>query len=340
MSYVTIFAGNSVNGTYSTLQALQAAGNHTTLAYTHMLLCGLKAWATRTAADGAEEARKMCGGHGYMVISGLPEIVNSVLATCTFEGENYVMWGQVSHYLTKRLDAATLPADLVYLEAYCADMTSSCKAVGTDFRESRVLLDIFRRRAAKCIVEAYNLVAAAEKGNGLSREQAENKHATSLIVAARAHIELYVLEASIKQLASLPADTDMSIKAALNRLVSLFGLSTISSPFSPFAASFLGDRYISASQILEMRDQTDQLIQELLPDIVALTDAWSFTDASLQSALGCKDGDVYHRIMAWTRRLPVNVEAKNNGGVFKAGWEQYISPFLRENRERRSGSRL
>ncbi|PVH81351.1 acyl-CoA oxidase [Cadophora sp. DSE1049] len=329
-SYVAIFAWTSINITYSALPALQAAGNHTTLAYTHMLLCGLKAWATQTAADGAEEARKMCGGHGYMLISGLPEIVNSVLATrnLTFEGENYVRWGQVSHYLMKGLDAETLPADLVYLETYYADMTSSCKSVGIDFRDSHVLLDVFRRRAAKCIVEAHDLVCAAEKGNGLSREQAQNKHAPSLIVGARAHIEVYILEASIKQLASLPVDTDMSIKAVLTRLVSLFGLSTISSPFSPFAASFLSDGYLSAAQILEMRDQIEQLIQELLPDILAIC------------ALGCKDGDVYRRIMGWTRQLPINVPAKNNGGVFKAGWEQYIAPFLRENRERRFGSRL
>ncbi|KAH7400221.1 hypothetical protein BKA64DRAFT_694778 [Cadophora sp. MPI-SDFR-AT-0126] len=339
-SYITIFAWASVNGIYSALPDLQAAGNHTTLAYTHMLLCGLKTWATQTAADGAEDARKMCGGHGYMVITGLPDIVNSLLATCTFEGENYVMWGQVSHYLMKGLDAKALPADLVYIKTYQEDLTSSCKSVGTDFRHSHVLLEIFRRRAAKCMIEAYNLVSGAQKGNGMSREQAENKYAPTLIIAARAHIEVYVLEASIKQLASLPADTAMSIKAVLARLVSLFGLSTISSPFSSFAASFLGDGYLSSAQILEMRDQTDQLIQELLPEIVALTDAWCFTDASLQSALGCKDGDVYRRLMAWTRQLPINVETRNNGGVFKAGWEQYIAPFLRENRDRRYGSRL
>ncbi|KAK0102676.1 hypothetical protein ONS95_006278 [Cadophora gregata] len=340
MSYVTIFAWASLNGVYSGLQALQAAGNHTTLPYTHMLLCGLKAWASQTAADGAEEARRLCGGHGYLIISGLPDIVNSVRATPTFEGENYVMWGQVAHYMMKGLDAETLPPDLVYLETYSADSKSSCKPVGTDFRDSHVLLDIFRRRAAKCIIEAHDLVVSAQKGHGLSREESEDKHALKLILAGRAHIEVYILEANIKHLASLPADTDESIRVVLTRLISLFGLSTISSPFVPFTASFLGNGYLSAAQIREIDDQADQLIQELLPDIVALTDAFSFTDACLQSALGCKDGDVYRRIMAWTRQLPINVEANNNGGVFKAGWEQYIEPFLRESRERRFKSRL
>lgn len=100
-AYATIFASNTVNKTYKLLLSQQAQGNHNMLPHIHMLMSGLKAWTTQNAADGAEDARKACGGHGYLVISGLPEIVSSVTACCTFEGENYVLWKQVSRYLMK-----------------------------------------------------------------------------------------------------------------------------------------------------------------------------------------------------------------------------------------------
>jgi len=82
-----------------------------------------------------------------------------------------------------------------------------------------------------------------------------------------------------------------------------------------------------------MRAEIDILLDKLLPDAVALTDAWSFSDASLASALGCKDGDVYNRIMTWTKQLPMNVNANENRGVWEDGWRQ-IKPFLEMGKAR------
>jgi acyl-CoA oxidase len=41
---------------------------------------------------------------GYMVISGLPDIIGAVAGGATFEGENYVLWQQTARYLLKQLD--------------------------------------------------------------------------------------------------------------------------------------------------------------------------------------------------------------------------------------------
>jgi len=83
-SYINVLAWKSANSAYLDLKARQESGDHSTLPYIHMLVCGLKAWSAQTAFDGAEEARKICGGHGYLAMSGLPEIVTSVSAACTF----------------------------------------------------------------------------------------------------------------------------------------------------------------------------------------------------------------------------------------------------------------
>lgn len=53
--------------------------------------CGLasaiQAVCTRIAADGIEDCRKACGGHGYLSSSGLPEMLGNFLQQCTVEGK-------------------------------------------------------------------------------------------------------------------------------------------------------------------------------------------------------------------------------------------------------------
>ena len=49
------------------------------LAQGHATLAGLKALVTRMCTDGMEEARKCCGGHGYLLSSGIPELLGFAL---------------------------------------------------------------------------------------------------------------------------------------------------------------------------------------------------------------------------------------------------------------------
>ncbi|KAJ1464704.1 acyl-CoA dehydrogenase/oxidase C-terminal [Baffinella frigidus] len=53
--------------------------------------------------DGIEESRKCCGGHGYLLSSGIPELLGYALQHCTAEGDNYVMAQQASRFLLKTL---------------------------------------------------------------------------------------------------------------------------------------------------------------------------------------------------------------------------------------------
>jgi acyl-CoA oxidase len=38
---------------------------------------------TTTTAEGIEDCRKCCGGHGYLAASGLPELLGDYLQNCT-----------------------------------------------------------------------------------------------------------------------------------------------------------------------------------------------------------------------------------------------------------------
>jgi hypothetical protein len=45
--------------------------------------------------DAIEECRKLCGGHGYLCASGLPELFAVYVPACTYEGDNVVLLLQV-----------------------------------------------------------------------------------------------------------------------------------------------------------------------------------------------------------------------------------------------------
>ena len=60
-TYAILFASQAFFAEYEELSAGQDKGDYRGLPYMHGLSSGLKAWATQTAADGAEDARRCCG---------------------------------------------------------------------------------------------------------------------------------------------------------------------------------------------------------------------------------------------------------------------------------------
>ncbi|KAI8271308.1 Peroxisomal acyl-coenzyme A oxidase 1 [Colletotrichum sp. SAR11_239] len=122
---------------------------------------------------------------------------------------------------------------------------------------------------------------------------------------------------------------DEELKCVLERLRSVFALSTIVNPQSADALTFVEDGFLSEEQLDEIRHTLGRLLDELLPDAIGLTDAWDFTDAGLGSAIGRKDGEAYETLMSWTRQLPINKMVKRNGGVHPEAWRKYIRPALK-----------
>ncbi|KAL5365154.1 hypothetical protein BJX96DRAFT_181436 [Aspergillus floccosus] len=320
-AYAILSASKSFDEVYYGFVPERAKGRLDRLSYIHGLSTGLKAWATTIASAGADEARKMCGGHGYVALSGLPDMVATVSATATFEGDNYVMWQQLVRYLFKQIHAyisaeavdAEMQEYLEGLKPYLGEKGS----IQTDpdrLYEPATLLSIFRHRSHRLLAMAHVLVTQESKETSLA--DAWNKHMMIVLSAGHAYAE-YIILRSFQDWVSKIQMTEPSLHLPLSRMCTLFALTTIVSPVSTFyAVPFAEDGMLSLDQLMHMRATINDLLDLLLPDIVALTDAWDFTDASLCSALGCRDGNVYERLMSWTRQLPVN-----NGDVVGKFWE-------------------
>ncbi|EXJ54443.1 hypothetical protein A1O7_09782 [Cladophialophora yegresii CBS 114405] len=341
-AYAMSFASKITRKIQDDLDARLRKGDYSTVTHAHGLMAGAKAWFTTVAADGAEDARKCCGGHGYLNISGLPDIVNMVTACCTLEGDNMVMWQQTARYLMKVMDVfesvqprtSQVPPEIAYL---ANDPAILC-ATPIDPASLKDLHHLSAIRAHYHVKTAHNALTEAVK-EGTPKPQAWNLHMLLLIRAAHAHISHFVLSSFYS---ALPTISDAKIKPVLTQLCHLFALTQLFPQLptsSPTTASlppaFLYPRFeVIASQ------QTNALLEAILPNAIALTDAWDFTDASLASALGCKDGNVYERLMSWTRQLPINARAKEPGGFdTRESWERYIKPALRIDLERGTGRR-
>jgi acyl-CoA oxidase len=62
----------------------------------HALNSGLKSVTSFQTAQGIEQCRMACGGHGYSKGSGIPQIFGIAVGGCTYEGENMVMLLQLA----------------------------------------------------------------------------------------------------------------------------------------------------------------------------------------------------------------------------------------------------
>ena len=340
-AYAIRFTSTKLRDAIAEIKAGQRKGDYSSLGYFHVLFAGLKAWNTQVAADGAEDARKSCGGHGFLLTSGLPNIVAEATAPATFEGENYVMYLQVGRSLLKwlRLVKAGKPIDtnMFHLREICERLGSHpemhrCLASGSNFVDANVQHEVFEHRFFRLLNDCAAHIEQSE-AQGASPSTAFNTHMMQVIAAARAWIELLVLEEFTKHVARI---VDAATRGAMTRLRSVFALTTILHPQSYDAISFVEDGYLSQSQMRDIRLVVDDLLDDLLPDAIALTDAWDFTDASLCSAIGQYDGNVYERLMLWTRQMPINQKMSDKGSVCRESWEQWIRPALNISSEMRA----
>lgn len=310
-------------------------GDYSTMGAAHALIGGLKAWSSYMATEAAEDARRACGGQGYLNTSGMPDIVQSLAICCTGEGDTHVLYQQTARFLMKWVLAPAnnaktdVPEDLRYLtDLPYTDKRGEAVSL-LDLADPTVQLAIYGSRAQRSVFRAAMKLAQDMQSGGKTKAQAFNGHVMELMAASRAHVEYIVMREFVRCVAKVPStsEKDRAIRKVLGRLCSLFALSTMTGEFG--GPSFVEDGPLSAAQLDKARGLVGGLLDELLPDAIGLTDAWDFTDASLSSAIGRRDGDAYATLIRWTEQLPINVKARADGGRHLEAWTQFIQPTLK-----------
>ncbi|KAM4881976.1 peroxisomal acyl-coenzyme A oxidase 2 isoform 2-T2 [Thomomys bottae] len=292
----------------------------------HALSTGGKAMISDFCTEGAEQCRRACGGHGYSKMSGLPTLVTQVVASCTYEGENTVLYLQVARFLAKNYLQAqvsstkrkSLPQSVAYLAM--PDQNRCPAQLAVDFLRPELYVTAWAHVASRLIKDAAHRVQTLIQ-SGADQHEAWNQTTVIQLQAAKAHC-YYITVKNFKE-AVEKLDHDPAIQKVLKRLCDLSALHGILTN----SGDFLHDGYLSGAQADMVRTAYLDLLRLIRKDAILLTDAFDFTDQSLNSALGCYDGNVYERLFHWAQKSPANTQ-KN------PVYEKYIQPLLQSWRSK------
>ncbi|KAI6207197.1 hypothetical protein M3Y99_01861900 [Aphelenchoides fujianensis] len=153
----------------------------------HALNSGLKSVVSFQTAQGIEQCRMACGGHGYSKGSGFPQLFGVAVGGCTYEGENMVMLLQLARYLMKlapQVKSGRSQAAPSELTAYFFDGRHAAKAWWA-------IQAAFEHLSRRLVLRAHAQLEAT-KSRGLSPEAAWVKCGVELTKASRAHTRTFL----------------------------------------------------------------------------------------------------------------------------------------------------
>ena len=290
----------------------------------HATAAALKAHSTWTVSEGIEECRKACGGHGYLLVSGLVQLFADYVPACTYEGDNYVLIQQTAKYLFKtcsRIEAGESIGveSVAYLEeSPDSKIYSGQKKV--NWLNPNLQLKILRLAAKRLVWETYREYQKLEK-EGLSPEKAWNTIQPLFPRMINAHCILYISKCFINGIEAEKREYP-ALVPVLQRLCNFFILSQMEKSM----LSFVETGMISRDHQLQIQKQKQQLMAEIRPDAIALVDSFNHSDHRLNSALGRYDGNAYEALLESTKNEPLNRTQVVDG------YEQYLKPLLHRSR--------
>lgn len=317
-AYAFRFVGEWLNWLYRDVTQRLQANDFSTLPEAHACTAGLKSLTTSVTADGIEECRKLCGGHGYLCSSGLPELFAVYVPACTYEGDNVVLLLQVARFLIKTVSQLGSGKQPVGTTAYMGRvehlMQFRCGVQSAeDWLNPSIILEAFEARAARMSVAcANNLSKFANPEEGFLELSAD------LLEAAIAHCQLIVISKFIEKLQQdIPGN---GVKQQLEILCNIYALFLLHKQLG----DFLCTGCITPKQASLANDQLRSLYSQVRPNAIALVDAFDYTDHFLGSVLGRYDGNVYPKLYEEAWKDPLN------DSDVPVGFQEYIRPMLKQ----------
>ncbi|UYV83606.1 ACOX2 [Cordylochernes scorpioides] len=262
----------------------------------HAISSGLKAYCADQGSRAVETCRRACGGHGFLLASGLPRLYATTVAACTYEGENTVLFLQTARYIIKILRKQQAIAEDSSFQYLLQPMPNCVPLSGS--ADLPTLIRLFR-------CAAYQQIHAAAQSlqkridEGVIPDLAWNSCQIGLIKAAQAHIQYYIAAKYADWVEN--SQVSDNLRTVLRRLCLNYLLYVVLDSSGPFLQAGL-----TKEELAQIQNQEGVLLEELRPDAVALVDAFDFHDLALNSALGSFDGRVYERLYNLALEAPLN----------------------------------
>ncbi|EDL94161.1 acyl-Coenzyme A oxidase 2, branched chain, isoform CRA_b [Rattus norvegicus] len=322
VSYAFHFTATSLSEFFHSSYSAILKRDFSLLPELHALSTGMKATFADFCAQGAEICRRACGGHGYSKLSGLPTLVARATASCTYEGENTVLYLQVARFLMKSYLQAQaspgatpqkpLPQSVMYI---ATQRPARCSAqTAADFRCPDVYTTAWAYVSTRLIRDAAHRTQTLMK-SGVDQHDAWNQTTVIHLQAAKAYCYFITVKNFKEAVEKL--DKEPEIQRVLQRLCDLYALHGVLTN----SGDFLHDGFLSGAQVDMAREAFLDLLPLIRKDAILLTDAFDFSDHCLNSALGCYDGHVYERLFEWAQKSPANTQEN-------PAYKKYIRPLM------------
>ncbi|VDM36834.1 unnamed protein product [Toxocara canis] len=297
---VFLFAATQVKELFQKVTAQLTGGNTELLQELHVLSSGLKAVVSWEVAQGVEQCRLACGGHGYSQASAFPEIYAYAVGGCTYEGENIVMLLQVARFLMKAAENVRAGnARLAAIAGYLNEKgPMKCKLTSWRMASDADLIENFEYVARKQVFAAFDFLQELQRG-GQSAEDAWNSCSVELCKASRMHVKCYLVKTYLEKISQC---NDPELRPPLNLIGRLFIFDQMAAHMGAFRkAGFMED-----SQAESISRAIYDILTLLRPNAVALADSLDFSDRELHSVLGRRDGNVYPALLKWAQQSQLN----------------------------------
>lgn len=337
-AYAYILAGRRMRTLYEDMAQQLEQGNTELLADVHVASSSLKAYCTKQALDGIEECRQALGGHGFSAYAGFTSVFPEQAPAVTYEGDNIVLASQVGRAMLKissELDSNPNATKVAATSGFL-------KAIGTKgaipFQQPKQASDWYKPevysaalglRAAQLVVDLRAEIKSGRPFGDLSYE---------CIEVAKSHAEFVVdlwFGEGIRDDAERLGEKECKW---LNKLVTLHALTALSRNITPLVLPASSGRNLAGystnqailhpDSVILLEKAIRELVKEILPQVIGLSDGFGWLDWELGSSLGRKDGRVYEQLMADAEANPLNHPGAVPGlaeidkvGVYKYGSE-------------------
>jgi len=283
---------------------------------------GLKAFSTFLVAEGIEDCRKCCGGHGYLLASGVAALSADYVWQTTAEGDYTVLILQTARFLLrsfiKAQQGTPFPSGPMQYFSVLTEKnfrleTARPPAIRTvdELLNPKYLHALFQFRALAAV-----LSLGAAKKDGLNFDEAFSANSLQARDAVKAHCFAFLVSMFAAELAKV---NDETLAKPLSSLLAMLCLSNIlDDNWAPYGV-------VDVKLMALVRRAIVRVMDDIRPNCVALVDAFDFPDRVLNSVLGNYDGNVYEAIMEHSIRSSLNRTDPFDG------YNEHIRPLLDMN---------
>ena len=305
-TYAMYFAGVELNARYKQCQLELEAGDSPILGEVNAVASGLKAFFTWETVKGLEVCRQCCGGHGYMSISGVSTMFNDYAPTVTYEGDNTLMAMQCSKWVLKQLNfdksnGLTPPGPKAqFLWDYENNINLTADSATMDLVRNGEFLGQALKVASIYLALQLRDRLAGETDSDPWNEvvQLDAVQLAKAFCVASVYMDF---ENEVNKV------EDAALQAALVRLKTFYGLRNL----LDLTPALIGSGFLTVDHIDLASEALEHLLLEIRPDALGLIEGFNHDDTSLNSAIGCRDGEAYKRMWDWSQLNPINKHKVN-----------------------------